>query len=529
MGYLTTFYPREKTAARPQRAWSLVFPVPLNHHSMHARQIIAFLGLTGLCHAPAAGEEECNSWPWAVQQAAPDKPPGGREQAWQAAGPLFFRQTSADGSSSGGFRPFFVYGNDVAGRTAESDFLYPLLSRREDATGVRWSLFEMVNSQQPKPSAPPGERERRLDVWPFYFSRDTGDPSTSYHALFPIQGAVIDRLGFDSISWTLFPFYSRFEKKGVTTTATPWPIIKVFRGGENHGFALWPLVGWRAKDGDHRERFCLWPLVYKNESKLSQPRPEVNLGVLPFYARDESADALSETYVWPFFGYTRRTAPYRYDETRLLWPIFVQGRGDDRRINRWAPFYTHSNIKGDDKEWVLWPLVRCERWTDAGIAQNKTQFLYFLYWSLRERSAANPALPAAEKKHLWPFFSYWDDGARRRQFQLLSPLEVFFQHNEPVRRAYSPLFAVYRYERSAPDDTRASLLWNAVSWRRSPLRREFHLGPLFSTDTGAGSGRIALVNGLVGIRRDAAKGRWRLFLFDFFPKPDKKAAMGVSP
>ena len=30
-----------------------------------------------------------------------------------------------------------------------------------------------------------------------------------------------------------------------------------------------------------------------------------------------------------------------------------------------------------------------------------------------------------------------------RQFQLLSPLEVFFQDNEPVRRAYSPLFAVY--------------------------------------------------------------------------------------
>jgi hypothetical protein len=212
----------------------------------------------------------------------------------------------------------------------------------------------------------------------------------------------------------------------------------------------------------------------------------------------------------------------------LFWPFLVQGRGDDRRINRWAPFYTHSNFKGDDKQWVLWPLYRREQWTDAGLAQTKTQLLYFLYWSLRERSAGNPGLPPAQKTHLWPVFSYWDDGASHRQFQLLSPLEVFFQDNEPVRRAYSPLFAVYRYERFAPDDSRASLLWNAVSWRRSPLRREFHLGPLFSVDTGSAHGRIALISGLIGVKRDANKSSWRPFLFDFFSKPDRKAATAVS-
>jgi len=494
---------------------------------MRVCQLIAFLGLTGLCCTPA-GAEESNYWPSIVQRRIPEAPPAGPRRSWQAVGPLFFGQSAAN-VSSGGFRPFFVFASDSTALTTESDFLYPLLTRRTDLTGSRWSLLELVNSQRPTASAPPAERQSGFDVWPFYFSKNTGDSATSYHALFPIQGTIIHRFGDDRISWTLFPLYSRFEKRQVTTTEYLWPIFKVLHGDGNHGFTFWPLFGWSAKAGDYHDRFYLWPLIYRNESRLSQPKPEVDFGVLPFYARDEGAGLLSETYAWPFFGYTHRTAPYRYDETRWFWPLFVQGRGDDRRINRWGPFYTHSTIKGDDKQWLLWPLFRRERWTDAGLVETKTQFLYFLYWSLREHSAGNPSLPSAQKTHVWPLYSYWDDGANHRQFQLLSPLEVFFQGNEPVERAYSPLFALYRYERSAPDTTQASFLWDAVTWRRSPARREFHLGPLFSVDTGFGRGRVALFSGVLGLKRGANHGPWRLFLFDFSSQPDKNAATAASP
>src|SRR5206468_10740909 len=65
----------------------------------------------------------------------------------------------------------------------------------------------------------------------------------------------------------------------------------------------------------------------------------------------------SETYLWPFFGYSDRTAPASYHEIRYLWPLFVQGRGD-HYINRWAPFYTHSVNHGYDKQWFLWPVLR---------------------------------------------------------------------------------------------------------------------------------------------------------------------------
>jgi hypothetical protein len=336
-------------------------------------------------------------------------------------------------------------------------------------------------------------------------------------------------LGYDRISWTLFPLYSQFERKGVVTTATPWPIIKTFSGDDTHGFYLWPLFGWRAKPGAYRDQFWLWPLIYRNESHLSEPRPAVSLGVLPFYAREERPGSLSETFVWPFFGYTHRTTPNRFHETRWLWPLLVQGRGDDRSVNRWAPIYTHSVIKGDDKRWVLWPLFRQERWTDAELTQTKSQLLYFVYWSLEQRSAAHPALPAAEKTHLWPIASYWDNGAGRTQLQILSPLEVFFQHNEPVREAYSPLFAIYRFERRAPDDVRWSLLWDAVTWRRTPARREFHLGPLLGVESGPEGRRIALGAGLLGLKRPAGGRGWKPFLFDFSSNPHKKPHPGGPP
>jgi hypothetical protein len=494
---------------------------------MRVFRLIAFLGLAGFCCLPANAEER-NFWPVKVEQTASDQSGSGPVMAWQGGGPLFFGRQLADGSSTGGFRPFFIWQKDSAGRLTESDFLYPIFTHRAGEIGSRWSLFNFVNVEKPK--EPTDSGGRAFDVWPLYFSRDTGNPATSYHAFFPLHGTIINRLGYDRLSWTLFPLYGRFERRGVVKTAAPWPFVQVVEGDGNHGFALWPLFGRRAKEGVYREQFYLWPLIYKYEAELGQPKPSVDLGVLPFYARDESAGSKSETYVWPFFGYLHRTAPDRYDETRWFWPLFVQGHGDNnRRVDRWAPFYTHSLRKGTDKRWVLWPLFRQEKWEDPGLAQTKTQFLYFLYWSLRQRSTANPALAPAQKTHVWPLFSYWDNGAGHRQLQVLSPLEVFFQDSEPVRLAYSPLFALYRHERLAPNDTRGSLLWDAVTWRRSPARREFHLGPLLSVETGPARRRIALGCGLIGLKRSPEERKWRLFLFDFSSKPDNKAPPAISP
>jgi len=184
----------------------------------------------------------------------------------------------------------------------------------------------------------------------------------------------------------------------------------------------------------------------------------------------------------------------------------VQGRGADGRIiNRWAPFYTHSvRPGGDEKKWVLWPLYREANWTEAGLAQTKTQFLYFLYWDLEQRDPRRPAAASARKTHLWPLFSAWDNGAGRRQVQLLSPFEVFYPHDAQVRILWSPLFSLYRFDRRSPEAVRTSFLFNCVTYRREAADWRLDLGPLCRLSRAEGRTRFAPLPALFARRAPAA-------------------------
>ncbi|MBA4136318.1 MAG: hypothetical protein C0518_03260 [Opitutus sp.] len=435
----------------------------------------------------------------------------GEVTASQTLGPLIVEKRGADGSVQKAWRPIFLH--QAKGEKISAHLFYPLLSWQRDGDYSFFTFFQVINNRRSVDGH--GVPQHGFDVWPFYFSRDTGDPATSYRALLPIAGTIKHRFGKEELNWTIFPLYFHTQAKGRHTRYTPWPFIRQIDGAGHRGFEFWPLFGQRGRDGDYREQFYLWPLIYKQEKNLSEPTPDVKFGFLPFYTRDTGPGYIDENYLWPFFGYSDRVQPKRYRETRYFWPLFVQGRGDERHVNRWAPFYTNSVVKGYDKTWLLFPLVRHAEWQDPAVAHERNQFLYFLYWSHEQRSLANPSAAPAYKKHLWPLLSVWDNGAGRRQFQLLSPLEVFFPHNEPIRQLYSPLFAIFRHDRRAPDDVRWSFLWSLVSRTRTPTEREFHLGPLFSTRTAGGASRVALGSGLLSWRREAGEARWRFSLFDF--------------
>lgn len=465
-------------------------------------RLSVWLLLAAAVALPAFAAER-NAWPfWVGQEDATT----GQIVTQQILGPLYGSQTNPDGSTQHVLRPLWL-------RTATAEdtthyFLYPLFTWQKKPDSQSFSFFQLVN--QSHDQAPGGSDTHRFDVWPFYFSRNTGDPATSYHAFMPVAGTIKNRFGKDRLTWYAFPLYFNTDKAGMQVTSAPWPFIRVINGAGHHGFEFWPLFGSREHPGDYHHQFYLWPFGYKQEKNLSEPQPDVKLGVLPFYARDSGPGYLSETYAWPFFGYTHRTAPTKYDETRYFWPFLVQGRGDQRYVNRFAPFYTHSVIKGYDKTWVLWPLYRHASWSDNGIAQKKNAVLFFLYSSVEQRSLTNPSAAPAHKTHFWPLLTTWDNGAGRRQTQILSPFEIFFPHNEPIRQLYTPLFAVYRFDQRAPGDTRHSFLWSLISWKKSPTEKEFHFGPL-------------------GWRRDTTAPRGRFFFFASRSPSAKPAPVPSSP
>ncbi len=494
-------------------------------------RILLQLAALGGAAAVCALAGETNVWPFWVGDTPDETPPltqggngaAGNASSWTAIGPFFYSQPAPEGERVGGFRPFYIKRTLPSGGVDEVTALYPIFYYRSYGTTYSWSIFKLINRTGSKDGSLPTAKtdDQTLDIWPFYFSRNTGEAATSYHAVMPIEGTVLDRFGYDKLSWTAFPLYFRTEKHGAVKTSFPWPFLSVTEGTE-HGMAVWPIFGRTDGPDDLHREFFLWPLGWNNSlapgfNAPEGAKPTREVGFLPFYTAEHGTGFDSENFAWPFFGYSSRTIPYKYEEDRYFWPFLVQGRGDDHYVDRWGPFYTHSEIMGMDKTWVMWPLWRQARWTDDAVLQTKTQFFYFLYWSLKQQSPNNPAVAPAEKVHVWPLYGSWDNGRGHRQVQVLDPLEVFFPNNDEVRQAWTPLFAVYRYDEQDPETFHGSLLWNGITWGKDAARgsSEFHLGPLLSVERRPDGRRISLGSGLVGLKRPAEGSGWRLFWFEF--------------
>jgi hypothetical protein len=498
---------------------------------MHLARCLAFFGcLAALC--VRAGAEERNWWPVAVTQLDA----AGHVMSSDHLGPFIFKHPSKDPSqdasfTTSGFRPFFVQTREASGMATASMVLYPLFICRADSDTYQWMLLNLIHGSGPKRGVATQYTDPTtgFDLWPFWFSRDTGSPETSYHALFPIAGRVKYRFWRDDVRWFLWPLYLRTEKNGLITTSTPWPFIQTVTGTQ-HGFALWPVYGRRSSPttGAHHS-FFLWPLGWANtipapandDPDAPPAAPTRQFGFIPFYTIEQHPGFKNQNYVWPFIGHTERTEPYRYSETRYFWPFFVQGRGDLQMIDRWGPFYTHSVIKGTEKTWYLWPLVKRMKWEDPGVAQTRTQFLYLLYWSQQQRSLTNPHAAPAERTTVWPLFIKWDNGAGRRQFQVFSPFDVLLPTGNEWRETWTPFFAVYRFDQRAPADKNWSLLWGLATWHDTYGEKEFHLGPLFSVQSRPQAKRVAFGNGLFGWKRAPGEERTHWFWFDFPPKVTK--------
>jgi hypothetical protein len=475
--------------------------------------IARFTVLMGLAAAAAAFRAEAyevNDWPIYVAE----KDLSGGTISWTGAGPFLFSGPTPgpNAGTAEGLRPF--YAKITGGGSVRTEVLYPLFFRRKYPDSYKWSFYDLINGEgiDPDVTRAGGPKDKHFDVWPFYFSHDTGNPVDSYRGLLPVAGTIKYRLWFNQIHWVAFPLYVQTEKRGRTSTYTPWPIVRFVRGSE-HGFDLWPLFGVTNGPGAAHHSFFVWPLAWDNvlEPAANAPegaKPTTQFGILPLYTKRTEPGRVDVSYAWPFFGYTDETLPLRYSETRYFWPFFVQGRGDVRYVNRWGPFYTHSNNRGLDSTWVAWPLWHQKKWVDANISQTKTQFFYFVYWCLYQTDVDRPSVAPAYKRHLWPIVSIWDNGAGSRQVEFPSPLEVFFPSNPDMRQIWTPLFTLYTYDHQPTGESRHSLLWNAVTWRRNPTEGlvEFHVGPL------------------VGMRRTMSGRDWTILGFDFGGKVNKDIA-----
>ena len=412
--------------------------------------------------------------------------------------------------TSSGLRPFYVELHDAD--STNTDILYPLFFYRRYSDSYNWSVFQLINHQgiYAGVTKAGGQADRRLDVWPFYFSHVTDDPLNTYRALMPVYGTVKGQLGFDRLSWTLFPLYVESQKKGTHTTYAPFPFVRVATGAEN-GFALWPLFGATKGPGTARHFFCLWPLVWHNTldtpaRRAGRRRPRHPDG-LPavLHPGDGAPGRSARTTCGP--SSATRSAPR---------PTATASAATSGRSSSRAAATTRSSSAGARSSPI--PTSRAptrpgsagrsgtgRRGSTATSGRRRRSSSISSTGPLEQTSVSRPAAAPAYKRHIWPLVSIWDNGAGSRQVQVPSPMEVFFPDNPDMRETWSPFFSLYRYDRRPTGETRSSLLWDAVTWRRDAGDGldEFHLGPL------------------LGMRRPPSGPGWTILGFDFGAKLNK--------
>jgi hypothetical protein len=457
---------------------------------------LALLGLLLLCFLPTTQAAEKNYWPLFVEQedSAVDRP----DQVG-ALGPIFSTREQ-DGVRILSIRPFYTTFEDLETGDQRSYFLYPL---------INWKDFGDYQSKGSSNIVQLRDRDSTDEfyrqVFPIFFQKKSTDPDESYFALWPLWGNLKERFWRDEITFYAWPLYVRTVRDDEIRVHTPYPFIQHLSGPKSSGFGFWPFYGHFQREDDYDKTYALWPFYYKEYFNLNEEVPYLRFGVLPFYTRETAPGLKSETFVWPFFGYTREYAPRNeYWENRYLWPFFMQAGGDRRTVNRWMPFYTHETTKVSDKKWYLWPLLKRKTTKEAGYVRDRTSLLYFLYRDEKQFYTDG----TSRKTTLWPLVGYWNNGAGRKQVQVLDPFTAFFPRNEKVKENWTPLFTLYRYDERSGNG-RHSLLWDFIVWEKDMEGTiGFYVGPLFQWEAG---GEWTLLKGLVGSTRKEGKKRMRFF------------------
>ena len=466
-------------------------------------------------------DQALNLWPIKVLHPEPN---GTGRELW--LGPIGEENRSATETWTA-LRPLFLrreFHEPYIPVTESESWLYPLFQRKKSDTHSEWNIFHLIRSR--KVTGRPLESfetdlvrhySKSFEVFPFWFDHQASNPDESYFGILPLYGELKNRLFYDRISWLMFPLWVKFDDNGEITRSVIWPVFKHREGAGSSGFGVWPVYGHFKNEGHYDNRYALWPFMYHQRKWDGEELKLEKLGVLPFYSKESRPETgyLSENYLWPFFGHTHSDQP-SYDELRLLWPIYIRGRGDYRTIDQFAPFYSHSVKAGNESLWLMWPIFNLKEWQSGALDIWRLKILYFLYWDMRQTEAGNPDNKIAQKSHLWPLYSYWEQGESITQFQLLSPLEPLFPHNEEVRRLYSPLFAIFRYSRSGEDHRELDFLFSLVHYERNEAKRRFHIGPLYGHENRPGYSRWSILMGLFG--RETAGDQSRMHWFWFRTK-----------
>ncbi|MCK4509642.1 MAG: hypothetical protein KAU27_13920 [Desulfuromonadales bacterium] len=178
-------------------------------------------------------------------------------------------------------RPLFYRAVDDEG-ISQTEVLYPFFGHKREKDASSFHVFHLLNYDFGEPES--GSRKRSY-LFPFFFYGE--EDQGTYVAFFPVGGTLYNWFGKDRISFTLFPLYSRTERKKQRIDNVLWPFFAKISGENGSGYKFWPIYGSSRKEGVYRKKFFLWPIFFSESLKLDSDNPKEIRAAWPLYISKE--------------------------------------------------------------------------------------------------------------------------------------------------------------------------------------------------------------------------------------------------
>lgn len=312
-----------------------------------------------------------------------DRETGSRNRSYLF--PFFFYGEEEQGSY-GAFFPLWGTLYNWFGKDRISFRLFPLYSRTErDTTRVDnllWPFFARISGENESgykfwpiygQSSKQGVYRKKFFLWPIFFSESKGLDSDNPEELRAAWPFYVSRESVESsYRAVLWPFFSRTvnRNKGYEVWNTPWPLVRITKGDDYHGFKFLPFYADETLD-EKRQRWYLWPL-YKIEemnTELVERRRDRVLFFLYSDTREsqwETGESLRRVHFWPLFGYQERNGVSHLHVLSLLEPFFPENQSLERLWSPlWRVYQQKWDAQGNHVVSLLWNLYWRERQGDS--------------------------------------------------------------------------------------------------------------------------------------------------------------------
>ncbi|MBI5747958.1 MAG: hypothetical protein HZA00_02455 [Nitrospinae bacterium] len=409
------------------------------------------------------------------------------------------------------FRPFYSKTEDKKDDTSDVDVIYPLgkYKRNSEESSSRFTPLFTSRKEFKETEG----KKRDFGFFPVFWGQT--EEGEGYGGLFPIYGDMRKRFGKDEIKFVLWPIYARTRDDKTVNKDFIWPIFSTITGEKESGFRMWPLFGYKEKEGEYSKKFFLWPLIHYQNTDLDTSRPKKYRAFLPLYASETSPNRVTKSIIWPFFNYLHDD-----DENLTLWdfpwPIIQKGKGDNLNVFKVFPIYGYRDKEHLNERFFLWPLYTYKREYPEDSEKIVHRFLLISKYEYETSANKTPnselRTPNSFQLRLWPLFNYKSkkDGETIFHFPEIIPIET-----EGFEKNYAPIFRLYEYDSNIKGEMESKLLWGLYSHKKNDFGEFIDLSFLISYEKRGDGGSFSILKGLLELGKKNGKSYFKVLYIPF--------------